>query len=57
MVFGILGQILGVLFVIFGGFLIFFLPSSSDWTPKAFSLSGIVIGLLLLIFGGILIFF
>ena len=63
MAFGILGFLIGILMLLFGGFMVFFFPSYSDsgrataHQPIEFSVSGIVIGLVSLLIGFMLMFF
>jgi len=60
--FGLIGQLIGILLIIFGGFLVFFFPAYSEKSvpghqPLSFGVSGIVIGLISLVFGFILLFY
>ncbi len=57
MAFGFFGPIIGIILILLGGFLVFFMHTTPMHQPEAFSLSGIVIGLMFLFFGIFLIFF
>ncbi len=54
--FGLLGQIIGIIIIIIGGFLLFFLHAPEEHQPTEFSISFIVLGLILIIVGGLLLF-
>ena len=61
MAFGLIGQLIGILLILFGGFMVFFFPASSEkptgHQPEKFSISGIIIGLLSLVIGVMLLFY
>lgn len=63
MAFGLLGQLIGVLLILFGGFLIVIFPAYSTderapgHQPVSFTISAIFIGILCLFIGALLIFF
>ncbi len=69
MAFGLLGQLIGILLILFGGYMVFLFPSYADpqsstgsrqtvgHQPSEFSISGIVIGLISLVIGFMLLFF
>lgn len=57
MAFGLLGQLIGLILILLGGFLAFFLQTTDMHQPKEFSLTGIYLGLLFLVLGFFLLLF
>ena len=57
MAFGLLGGLIGLLLIFFGGFLVFFLPAAVHHQPKDFAIGGIIIGLFCAIIGFFLLLF
>ncbi len=58
--FGLLGFLVGILFIFLGGFMTFFLPSVSGhlkYQPDDLSIGSIIIGFIFLVFGFILVIF
>jgi len=54
--FGWIGVVVGILFIIIGGFLVLFFPGTKEHQPGPFGLVGVVLGFILIIAGGALIF-
>jgi len=54
--FGLLGQIIGIIIIIIGGIMTFFLHGPAEHQPSEFGVSFIVIGIVLVIIGGLLLF-
>ncbi len=54
--FGLLGQVIGVIIILIGGLLMFFLHAPEEHQPPEFGISFIFIGLILVIIGGLLLF-
>ena len=69
MAFGLLGQFIGILLILFGGYMVFLFQSYADpassrgprqtvgHQPSEFSVSGIFIGLVCLVLGFMLLFY
>jgi len=53
--FGLLGAIIGIILIIVGGYMFFFMPMAMEHQPD-FGLSGIILGLILMIVGFVLVF-
>jgi len=54
--FGWIGFLVGVLFILIGGFLVIFFPGAEEHQPPPFNVVGVVLGLILLVLGGIFVF-
>ncbi len=54
--FGLLGGLFGVLFLIAGVFLVFFFPGTTEHQTEHFSLVGVVLGFIFLLVAGALLF-
>ncbi len=54
--FGWIGFLVGIFFILVGGFLVLFFPSTEEHQPDTFAVTGIVLGLILIIAGGVLMF-
>jgi hypothetical protein len=54
--FGWLLGILGVIFLLLGGFMVLFFPFTAEHQGDEFQVAGPVIGLVLLVVGGVLVF-
>ncbi len=57
MAFGILGLVIGILFILIGGFLVFFFPANKEHQSGDFTSAGIFIGVLFILFGFLLLLF
>jgi hypothetical protein len=53
--FGLLGQVIGIIIIIIGGLLTFFLHAPEEHQPPEFGVSFVVIGIILIIIGGVLL--
>lgn len=53
---GLLGQAVGILLIIIGGLLTFFLHAPADHQSGSFGISFVFLGLILIIIGGLLLF-
>ena len=54
--FGWLGIVLGILLILIGGFMVFFLPTTEKHQPESMAWTGVIVGIVFLIIGGILLF-
>jgi hypothetical protein len=54
--FGLIGQIIGVIIIIIGGLMLFFLHGPEEHQSGEFGISFIFLGLALIIIGGLLLF-
>ena len=54
--FGLIGQVIGIIIIIIGGFLLFFMHAPEEHQPTEFGISFVILGLILIIIGGLLLF-
>jgi hypothetical protein len=54
--FGFIGILVGIVFILMGGFLVLFFPGAGEHQPPTFSIMGVIIGFILIVAGVILIF-
>jgi hypothetical protein len=54
--FGILGTVVGILFILLGGYLVIFFPSTTVHQTESFSVVGIIMGFIFLVAGVVLVF-
>lgn len=54
--FGWIGTLVGVIFLLLGGFMVLFFPFTAQHQGDEFAVAGPVIGFILLILGGVLVF-
>jgi NADH:ubiquinone oxidoreductase subunit 3 (subunit A) len=54
--FGWFGVLVGIIFILIGGVLVFFFPMAIDYQSEKFGFVGIVLGFIFLVIGGALIF-
>jgi hypothetical protein len=57
MAFGILGIIIGILLILFGGYLVIFFPSAAHTQPPSMTTGAIVLGFLCVVVGILLLVF
>ena len=55
--FGWIGILVGILLIIFGGFLVVFFPSTIEHQPPQMTVGGVILGFVCLVIGVLLLFF
>ena len=55
--FGWIGIVVGILLILFGGYLVVFFPAAVEMQPASMSAGAVILGFICLIVGGILLFF